>query len=71
MTRLTRLIEKGDIVDVVWNDESLYLDAKVLYMPQSTGDLLYVKTSIGNIVGINTASSSFDCIVLKVVNQND
>ena len=61
---MTRPIKEGDIVNVIWTDESELQNVKVLHIPQNTGDLWYFEYN-EKIWGVNPSSASFDCIVMK------
>ena len=60
-----RTILEGDIVTVVWSDESI-ITGKVIYTPAATGDLWYIETE-KRIYAINPGSTAFDCIIKELV----
>ena len=60
---MPRSIKEGDIVDVHWADGEVLRCAEIVYMPTATGDLMYIKAIGGDMYGINTSGSKFDCII--------
>jgi len=56
-------IEKGDTVNVYWNDRCLE-NAIVLHLPTRSGDLWYFKSNQGVVRAINPYYSNFNQIAL-------
>ena len=60
-----RTILEGDIVTVVWSDETT-ITGQVTHSPVAVGDLWYIETE-KRIYAINPGSTAFDCIIKELV----
>jgi len=68
---MSRAIKGGDIVDVYFNDDSVYLGATVITMPTDCGDFLYIRTTDGQTLAINPNSARLNMIRLVMTKRND
>jgi hypothetical protein len=62
---MTRPIEAGDTISVVWGIGGEWHSVTVVSMPADTGDLLYVHDEQGRVYGINTNAADLCWIVKK------
>jgi len=63
---MSRPIKEGDTISITWvNSDGSTENAEVLYMPQDTGDLMYIKTQEGKTIGINTNCSNLEAVILE------
>ena len=60
-----KTIEIGDKVNIYLLNEDSYMNAEILYLPQSTGDCWHIKTDDGHIAYVQ----QFESIVLLKVNK--
>ncbi|KPK91443.1 MAG: hypothetical protein AMJ88_13605 [Anaerolineae bacterium SM23_ 63] len=61
-----RPIRAGDIVTVLYVDESQLIDVEVIHVSGDIGDFWYFKDSEGNIYAQNPRSSNLDTIIRSV-----